>query len=219
MSKKEEAIQALLAQKLLPLYYHPDSKVSVDILQAFYAVGIRVIEYTNRGEAALSNFKILRALVDKEMPGLLLGIGTIKTREQAIKYIDADADFIICPSMNAEVAAVVHEKGLLWIPGCMTPTEIASAEAAGACIVKLFPGNLLGPSFISAIKDLFPELQFMVTGGVEAEEANLRGWFEAGAVGVGMGSKLLTKEILENKDYEGLRSNTQHALQLVKSLS
>ena len=218
MSKKEEAIQALLSQKLLPLYYHPDSKVSVDILQAFYAAGIRVIEYTNRGEAALSNFKILRGVIDKEMPGLLLSIGTIKTREQAIEYIDAGADFIICPSMNAEVAAVVHKKGLLWIPGCMTPTEIASAEAAGANLVKLFPGNLLGPSFIAAIKDLFPTLQFIVTGGVEAEEANLRSWFEAGAVGVGMGSKLLTKAILENKDYEGLRNDTQKALELVQNI-
>lgn len=219
MSKKEEAIQALLAQKLLPLYYHPDSEVSVEILGAFYAAGIRVIEYTNRGEAALSNFKILRAIIDKEMPGMLLGIGTIKTRVQAIEYIDAGADFIICPSMNREVADVVHAAELLWIPGCMTPTEISSAEAAGAGIVKLFPGNLLGPSFISSIKDLFPALQFIVTGGVEAEEANLRSWFEAGAVGVGMGSKLLTKEIVESNDYGSLKINTSKALELVQNLS
>lgn len=216
MHKKEEAKQRLLQQKLLPLYYHQSLEVSIEILKALYAAGIRVIEYTNRGESALANFTAMKKEVAANMPDMLLSIGTIKNARQAEDYIKAGADFIICPSVNAEVARVTHDAGLLWIPGCMTPTEIADAEIAGASLVKIFPGNILGPDFISAVKSLFEGMQFLITGGVEAEEANLKGWFGAGAAGVGMGSKLITKSILEEKNYGKITELTKHALQLIQ---
>ena len=219
MRKKEQTEKALLEQKILPLYYHDSAEVSIEILRALYAGGVRILEYTNRGESALENFELLRKIADKEMSDLQLGIGTIKTKKQAKKYIEAGADFVVCPSINEEVGEVVINEKLLWIPGCMTPTEIATAENAGAEIVKLFPGNLLGPSYITSIKDLFPNLRFVVTGGVEAEESNLKAWFKSGVVGVGMGSKLVTKEVLANKDYEGLKNTTAAALQLARKAS
>lgn len=217
MHKKEEALEALQNQKLLPLYYHDDTAISVALLKALYEGGIKVIEYTNRGTNALSNFRALRKAVDAEMPGMLLGIGTIKNTQQAKDYIEAGADFIVCPSTNSEVATVTHEAGLLWIPGCMTPTEIATAENAGAVLVKIFPGNLLGPSYINSVKDLFPGLKFMPTGGVEAEIDNLKGWFSAGVVAVGMGSKLITKDLIEQKNYDQLKVDAAEALQLVNN--
>lgn len=216
MHKKEQAIQAILDQKLLPLYYHDSAEVSINILKALYNAGVRVVEYTNRGENALDNFKALRTAVDQQMPGMQLGIGTIKTRKQAKKYIEAKADFIVCPTINEDVAEITHDNDLLWIPGCMTPTEVASAENEGAKLVKIFPGNILGPSYINAIKELFPELKFMPTGGVEAEADNLKSWFSSGVVAVGMGSKLITKDHVSKGDYEGLKAATQKALQLVK---
>lgn len=216
MHKKQQAVLVLLDQKLLPLYYHESEAVSIEILKALYDAGIRIVEYTNRGENALANFKALRKEVDKNMHGLLLGIGTIKNKKQAKKYIEAGADFVVAPSINEEVGEVVMKEELLWIPGCMTPTEIASAENAGAEIIKIFPGNLLGPSFITAIKDLFPALKFVVTGGVEAEEKNLKEWFTSGVVAVGMGSKLISKQMIEGKDYEGLKTAAVNALGLVK---
>lgn len=219
MRKKEQAEKALLGQKILPLFYHDSAEVSTEVLKALYNGGIRILEYTNRGEAALDNFTVLRREVDNSMPGLQLGIGTIKTKKAARKYMEAGADFIICPSMNEEVGELVQEEKLLWIPGCMTPTEIAAAENAGANIVKIFPGNLLGPSYITSIKDLFPGLRFLVTGGVEAEEANLQAWFKAGVVGVGMGSKLITKELIESRNYGALEEATANALQLVKDVT
>jgi len=219
MRKKEQTEKALLEQKILPLYYHDSAEVSIEILRALHAGGVRILEYTNRGESALENFELLRKIADKEMSDLQLGIGTIKTKKQAKKYIEAGADFVVCPSINEEVGEVVINEKLLWIPGCMTPTEIATAENAGAEIVKLFPGNLLGPSYITSIKDLFPNLRFVVTGGVEAEESNLKAWFKSGVVGVGMGSKLVTKEVLANKDYEGLKNTTAAALQLARKAS
>lgn len=216
MHRKEKALQSLLAQQLLPLYYHDSATTSVAVLKALYNGGIKIVEYTNRGEKALANFRELRKAVDKEMPDLLLGIGTIKNKEQAAQYMEAGADFIVCPSTNPEVAEVTHQAGLLWIPGCMTPTEIATAENAGAGLVKIFPGNLLGPSYISSVKDLFPGLKFIPTGGVEAEENNLKGWFKAGVIAVGMGSKLITKELIDQTDYDGITAATKQALTLVK---
>ncbi len=214
MYKKELATTALLQQRLLPLYYHDSADVSKRILKALYDGGVRIVEYTNRGEAALENFGILRKFTDKELAGLQLGIGTVKSKKQAKEYIKAGADFVVCPSINEEVGEVVEKHELLWIPGCMTPTEIAAAENAGAQIVKIFPGNLLGPSYITAIKDLFPGLRFVVTGGVEAEAKNLKAWFDAGVVGVGMGSKLVTKDMIAKGDYEGMTEATRKVLQL-----
>ena len=214
----EGIIERIVTQGVLPLYFHPDATVSTEVLKALYAAGIRAVEYTNRGEAALENFKQLKETRDRELPGLLLGIGTIKRKKEAKAFMKAGADFIICPGMIEEVAETVHKEEMLWIPGCMTTTEIIRAEDAGAKMVKLFPGNLLGPSFVSAIKELFPNLLFMPTGGVEVSKENLTGWFKSGVVAVGMGSKLITKEILQNKDYEQLINKTKEAMALVNEV-
>ncbi len=219
MDKKQEAINLLLQQKMLPLYYHESEEVSLEILKALYNGGVRIVEYTNRGENALAIFKALRKVVNKDMPGLLLGIGTIKTKKQARKFIDAGADFIVAPTINEEVGEITQNEKLLWIPGCMTPTEIACAEGFGAEIVKIFPGNVLGPSYISAIKELFPGLKFMPTGGVEAEEKKLKGWFDAGVVAVGMGSNLISKQASDNKEFEQIKTSAANAMDLIKRIT
>ncbi len=218
MNKKDLAIQGLIKQKLLPLYYNDSAEVSIRILHALHDAGINLVEYTSRGDNALANFKELKKEIHANMPSVLLGIGTIKNVGQAIQYINAGADFIICPSMNEGVAQVTHNAGLLWVPGCLTSTEIASAENAGASIVKIFPGNILGPSYISAIKDLFPLLKFIPTGGVDVDENNLKEWFNAGVIAVGMGSKLIGKEMVEKNDYAGITMLTKKALQLIDAI-
>ena len=219
MHKKEAALELLLSSKLLPLYYHDSAEVSLKILESLYAGGVRILEYTNRGENALTNFKHLKNAIKKTMPGLMLGIGTIKNKEQAKQFIKAGADFIVCPSINEEVGKVVSDAKLLWIPGCMTATEIAVAENSGATLVKIFPGNILGPPYISSIKDIFPKMKFMPTGGVEAEEENLKKWFESGVVAVGMGSKMISKELIDQKNYAEIEKSVKNALTLIKKCS
>jgi 2-dehydro-3-deoxyphosphogluconate aldolase/(4S)-4-hydroxy-2-oxoglutarate aldolase len=155
--------------------------------------------------------------LQQELPGLLLGIGTIKNAEQAEQFVAAGADFLISPLVNPEVAAVAGKHDLLWIPGCMTPTEIYNAQQLGAAFVKLFPANVLGPGFVSAVKDLFPGLQMMPTGGVDMDQDNISSWFKAGVSAVGMGSKLITKNVLENKAYDQLYTDTLRALQMVNA--
>jgi 2-dehydro-3-deoxyphosphogluconate aldolase/(4S)-4-hydroxy-2-oxoglutarate aldolase len=219
MRKKEAALQALLNQKMLPLFYHESAETSIRILEALFNAGVKTVEYTNRGEKALSNFRLIKKAAQTNMPGMLLGIGTIKNKEQALQFIEAEADYIVSPSMNKKVAAVAREEELLWIPGCMTPTELVAAERAGASIVKIFPGNVLGPAFVSAVKELFPGLLFMPTGGVDLTEENLRSWFDVGVSAVGMGSKLISKSLVEKQDYQTIQEATRRALELIKTLN
>lgn len=219
MDKKNDILQVVTDQKLLPLFFNKDAEVSKEVLRALYQAGVRTLEYTNRGEAALQNFKQLRQVCDTELKGMYLGVGTIKNAQAAQVFIDAGTDFIVSPGLVEEVAKVADSHQMLWVPGCMTPTEIIRAEQLGAQLVKLFPGNILGAGFVSAIKELFPQLKFMPTGGVEAEENNLKGWFKAGVAAVGMGSKLITKELVQQKDYEGLKTATEKALQLIKNIA
>jgi 2-dehydro-3-deoxyphosphogluconate aldolase / (4S)-4-hydroxy-2-oxoglutarate aldolase len=213
--KKSEILQLTIQQGVLPLYFNKDEEVSISVLRALYEAGIRTVEYTNRGEAALNNFKAMRKVCDAELKGMYLGIGTIKNGAQAQAFVDAGADYLISPGLVEEAAEVADKNNMLWVPGCMTPTEIIKAENLGAKLVKIFPGNIVGPGFVSAIKELFSGLKFIITGGVEPEEANLRGWFNAGAAAVGMGSKLITKQILENKEYSKITSLTQESLKLI----
>lgn len=213
--KKAQVLQTIIHQGLLPLYFHPDEEVCINVLRALYDAGIRSIEYTNRGEAALHNFRALRRVCDAGLHEMQLGVGTIKTGDEAKAFADAGADYLISPGVVKAAAKVAEKNDLLYVPGCMTPTEIIKAEALGATFLKVFPGNILGTGYISSIREIFPNLKFMVTGGVEPEEGNLRSWFKAGVVAVGMGSKMISKEILEAKDYAKLTELTKQAMTLV----
>ena len=219
MDKKSVLLELIPKQGVLPLYFYKDAEVSVEVLRALYKAGIRAVEYTNRGEAALKNFEKMRKACDTELKGMYLGIGTIKNGQQATAFIDAGADYIICPGLVESVAQVADKHDMLWAPGCMTPTEIIRAEQLGAKIIKLFPGNILGPAFLSAIKELFPDLLFMPTGGVDLDKENIAGWFKAGVCAVGMGSKLISKPLLEQKDYAKIESLTVQVLDIIKSIA
>jgi 2-dehydro-3-deoxyphosphogluconate aldolase/(4S)-4-hydroxy-2-oxoglutarate aldolase len=218
MSREHYAEQLIEQQGLLPLYYSADEAVSSGVLRALYESGVRAVEYTNRGPAALHNFKAMRKLCDAEMKDLYLGIGTIKSADMASAFVDAGADFLVSPVFDTSVCDVAYLNKILWVPGCMTPTEIHEAEKAGCTLVKLFPGNVLGPGYMGAIKELFPHTRFMPTGGVELEESNLKAWFAAGVVAVGMGSKLITSDILQDKKYDLLKANTAEALRIIKNI-
>lgn len=216
MHSIDKVTQHILASKIIPLFYEDDEEVVLAIVKALYAGGVRTIEFTNRGVKALDNFKLLVG-IKNEMPDLFLGIGTIKSGDDAKKYIDAGADFLISPVFDISVADIAYLHKVLWIPGCMTPTEIHVAQSAGCNIVKLFPGNVLGPRFIEAVQTLFKEVHFLVTGGVEATEQSISSWLNAGAAGVGLGSKLINKKLIENKQYEVLTESVKQLLtQLVK---
>jgi 2-dehydro-3-deoxyphosphogluconate aldolase/(4S)-4-hydroxy-2-oxoglutarate aldolase len=217
MEREAALINQIKNEGVLPLFYHDDVTVCENVLLALYNGGVRCVEFTNRGAQALANFTHLVSL-KSTMPGLILGIGTIKTPQDATSFIEAGADFLISPCFDASVADVAYMHKVLWIPGCMTPTEIHVAQKSGATLIKLFPGNVLDPGFVEAIKTLFVGVGFIVTGGVEPTEQNMGAWFKAGVSGVGLGSKLITKEILANKNFEQLEAQTKELLALVKAI-
>lgn len=218
MSKRTIVLNQILEQGTLPLFFTPSEKDSIEIVQTVYSAGIKVIEYTNRGDEALRNFKAIKEEAQRSMPDLQLGIGTIKTVEEADSFINVGADFIVAPTINPEVGRAAHNAGLLWIPGCMTPTEISIAQGHHADIIKIFPANILGVEFLKSIKSLFAGQKFMPTGGVTLSEENIRSWFDAGVCAVGMGSQLISNDVIKEKKYEVLKERTQAVLEVISGI-
>jgi 2-dehydro-3-deoxyphosphogluconate aldolase/(4S)-4-hydroxy-2-oxoglutarate aldolase len=218
MNDKKIILQTILGQGILPLFYWESPSVCLKVVQTLYRAGVRAVEYTNRGTAALDNFVMLKKTLASGAPDLYLGIGTIKSAKEADAFVRAGADFLVAPIVNPEVAAVAQSADLLWIPGCMTPTEIYRAQELSAEIVKIFPANILGPEFVSSIRELFQGQLFIPTGGVEIDEDNIRSWVRAGVSAVGLGSRLISKEILQNEDYDLLYNKTLEALKIARAV-
>lgn len=218
MKNIQQVADAIVQQGLLPLYFNTDETVSVEVLKALYKAGIKAVEYTDRGSTALNNFKALVQLRNLEMPGMLLGIGTIKNLSQAKEYLQAGADFLISPGFVPEIANYTINNDIFYSPGCMTPSDIIAAENAGIRFVKLFPGNILGIPFLNTIKDVFPNLLFMPTGGVDATKESIEAWFTAGVCAVGMGSKLISTTVMDQKDYQAIENNTIAVLDLIQTI-
>ncbi|MBL0335579.1 MAG: bifunctional 4-hydroxy-2-oxoglutarate aldolase/2-dehydro-3-deoxy-phosphogluconate aldolase [Chitinophagaceae bacterium] len=218
MSQVQKITDAIKTQGILPLYFNPDETLSIEVLKAIYRAGIRAVEYTNRGEAALKNFTAMVAERNANMKDLLMGVGTIKNLAQSKAYQAAGADFLVSPGFVPEVAEDAVKNDIFYAPGCMTPTEIIAAENAGIRFIKLFPGNMLGPEFMSTIKEIFPGLLFMPTGGVDTTKENIEAWFKSGVCAVGMGSKLISKKLMEAKDYATIEKDTKAVLEIIQSV-
>jgi 2-dehydro-3-deoxyphosphogluconate aldolase/(4S)-4-hydroxy-2-oxoglutarate aldolase len=196
---------------IVPLFFNADLTVAQQVLKACYDGGIRVFEFTNRGAEAPAIFAKLIDYCEKECPDLVLGIGTIYDAKQANEFIAMGADFMLQPFTTPEVGEVCAKYDIPWMPGTMTLTEIRNAEILGAKYVKIFPGNVVGPGFVKAIKGPMPKTKIMVTGGVEPNKESLSSWFGAGAAAVGMGSQLFPADLIAKKDYQSI-SNTISAL-------
>ncbi|MCI1189126.1 bifunctional 4-hydroxy-2-oxoglutarate aldolase/2-dehydro-3-deoxy-phosphogluconate aldolase [Hymenobacter sp. DH14] len=187
---KTEILAALLRYPVVPVFYHADAAYAQRIVQACYAGGIRVFEFVNRGEQALTVFKQLQEFVAAQCPDMVLGIGTIYKAAEAEQFIAAGAEFVVQPLATAEVAEVCRAHDIPWLPGALTPTEIYNASELGAAVVKIFPGNLVGPDYVKALRGPMPHIKLMVTGGVEPTRESVSAWFGAGVNAVGMGSQL-----------------------------
>lgn len=214
---KQQIVEAIKASGVVPLFTHDNAQDAQDVLEASYAGGIRVFEFTNRRK---NSFEVFAHLLSQSQryPDLMLGIGTVMDGPTTKKFIDAGAHFIISPIMKQEMADVCDAHDKLWIPGCATPTEIITAMQLGAEIIKLFPGSVLGPSFVSSIMPVVPGLQLMITGGVEPTEQSLSAWFKAGATCVGLGSQLFTKDIIEQRNWPLLTQRVTEILKLAKTI-
>ena len=214
---KEEVITVMRDTGVVPLFTHDNATEAQQVVEAAYRGGVRAFEFTNR---RVNSFEIFSHLVRerKKFPDLMLGIGTVLDGATTQRFIDAGADFIISPILKPEMAEVCKKNNIPWIPGCATLTEIVTARDLGAAVIKVFPGSVLGPGFVSSIMPVVPDLRLMITGGVEPSKENLTAWFSAGAMCVGMGSQLFTKDILQSRNWELLAQKVSHALDLVRNI-
>ncbi len=184
------ALELIVAHPIVPVFYHADAGYARNIVEACYTGGLRVCEFTNRGENALAVFTELVRFVREHCPGMALGIGTILTPEEASGFLDAGADFVVQPVTTAAVGELCRERDVLWVPAGTTLNEVYHATQLGASLVKIFPANVVGPAFVRAIRGPLPWLKLMVTSGVEPTLESLETWFGAGATAVGVGSQL-----------------------------
>ena len=213
-----EVASVMKADGMVPLFYHPDIALGKNILKACYEGGSRLMEFTARGDFAFEVFSELNKYAIKELPGMIMGVGSITDAAAASLFMQMGANFIVTPSLREDIAIVCNRRKVLWSPGCGSLTEINRAEELGCEIIKLFPGSTYGPGFVKAIRGPQPWTNIMPTGGVTTEASNLKAWFEAGVTCVGMGSQLISKDVLAEKNYKGLQKKVADTLLLIKEL-
>ena len=202
---------------IVPVFYHKDPEVCRNVIKSCFDGGIEVFEFTNRGDYAHEMFSELNKWAEKEIPDITMGAGSVVDPGTASLYIQLGANFIVSPILNPDMAKICNRRKILWIPGCGSLSEIGQAEELGAEIVKIFPGLATGgPDFVKAIKGPCPWTSIMPTGGVEPTVENLREWFEAGVTCVGIGSNLITKELIQKKDWKGLTRRIAGAVKVVR---
>jgi 2-dehydro-3-deoxyphosphogluconate aldolase/(4S)-4-hydroxy-2-oxoglutarate aldolase len=216
---KVEAIEKIRGDGLIPLFFHPDLVTCRSVAQAVFQSGCNSIELTNRGENAISSFAAIVEFARKEFPGALVGAGSINDAETASQFLSLGADFIVGPGFDEGVAQLCNRQRILYIPGCATVTEILTASKHEAELIKIFPADALGgPGFVKAIKGPLPWLKAVATGGVRATEESLTEWFSAGTDVLGLGSDLISKDVIDRSDYIGLQQQLAALLSVARRL-
>jgi len=212
-----EVINAIYDLGLVPVFYNDDLDTAKKIVNACADGGARVIEFTNRGDYAYKTFSELVSYFVEQRSEVILGVGSVIDAPTAALYINGGANFVVGPILNPKVAEVCNRRKIAYSPGCATASEISDAEALGVEIVKIFPGGLLGgPAFVKAIKGPMPWTRIMPTGGVDTTRDSIRSWIQAGAACLGIGSKLVTKELVAKGDWQGLAEKVAECLSLIR---
>lgn len=213
-----EVASVMESTGLVPLFYHDDIEVAKKVTKACYNGGARLLEFTSRGDFAHEIFRDLSKYCLEELPGMILGVGSVTDAASASMYMALGANFIVTPVFREDIAIVCNRRKVMWAPGCGSLTEICRAEELGCEVVKLFPGGIYGPNMVKAIKGPQPWTSIMPTGGVSPTLENLKGWFDAGVTCVGMGSKLITKDAVANRNYAQIEEGCRTSLAIISDL-
>ncbi|CEN40775.1 bifunctional 4-hydroxy-2-oxoglutarate aldolase/2-dehydro-3-deoxy-phosphogluconate aldolase [Capnocytophaga cynodegmi] len=213
-----EVAKAMQHTGLVPLFFCDDVEKSKKVIKACYDGGARLLEFTARGDFAHEIFSELSKYAAIEIPQMIMGVGSVTDAAQASLYMSLGANFVVTPVLREDIALVCNRRKILWSAGCGSLQEIARAEELGCEIVKLFPGGTYGPSFVKAIRGPQPWTSIMPTGGVSPDKENLKTWFDAGVTCVGMGSKLISKEIIRNEEYAKLQQLVEKTINIIQEL-
>jgi 2-dehydro-3-deoxyphosphogluconate aldolase/(4S)-4-hydroxy-2-oxoglutarate aldolase len=213
-----EVVQKMAEQGLVPLFYHPDIEACKGVTAACYRAGSRLLEFTNRGDFAHEVFSELNKFAHRELPGMVLGVGSVTDAGTAALFLQLGANFLVSPALRDDVALTCNRRKVAYLPGCGTLTEIGRAEELGCEIIKLFPGSIYTPQFVRDLKGPQPWTSIMPTGGISTTRESLAAWFGAGVTCVGMGSQLISKEFLEQKDFAALEKRVGGALAMIREI-
>lgn len=213
--KKIHVLSSILSTGMVPVFYNSDIRIAKQVVKACYDGGVRVFEFTNRGDFAHEVFSELSHYVNENLPGLVLGVGSVVDEATAALFIQSGANFIVGPLFNSKIAEICNRRQILYVPGCGSVTEIGDAQSVGCELCKVFPGDVLGPGFVKAVKAPMPWAELMVTGGVAPEEDNLKAWFKAGASCVGMGGKLFPQEVISIGDWQAITEKCRFCLDVI----
>ena len=212
---KIQVIQTMKETGMVPVFYHSDAETAKHVLKACYDGGVRAFEFTNRGDFAQEVFGELVKYARKELPGMIVGVGSVVDAPTAAMYIQLGANFVVGPLFNQEIAPVCNRRLIPYCPGCGTVSEVGAAQEAGCDLCKVFPGDVLGPAFVKGLRAPMPWSQIMVTGGVKPERENLEAWGKAGVTCVGMGSNLFPKDAVASADWDRITGLCRTALDII----
>ena len=216
---KLQTLNYINENKVVPVFYNSDVDISINVMKSLHNGGIKILEFTNRGDFALEVFNELEKYCQKNLPDMILGAGSISDETMANMYISSGSNFIVGPLTNKNVAIACNRKKVPYMPGCLTPTEISEAEELGCDVVKVFPADSVGgPNFIKSVLAPMPWSWIMPTGGVDMEEEGLKKWLSSGVFSVGMGSNLFTKEIIQDKDWALLESQCKKLVETINKI-
>ncbi len=215
---KLQVIATMKETGMVPVFYHADPETARQVLKACYDGGVRAFEFTNRGDFAQEVFKELVKYADRELPGMILGVGSVVDPGTAALFIQLGANFVVGPVYNPAVVPVCNRRLIPYCPGCGSASEVSAAQEAGCDVCKVFPGDVLGPAFVKGLLGPMPWSQLMVTGGVKPERANLEAWFKAGVTCVGMGSNLFPKEVLAAGSWSRITELCRNTLQIIQEI-
>ena len=215
---KIQVIQTMKETGVVPVFYHGDIETAKQVVKACYEGGIRAFEFANRGDFAQEVFKELNKFALKELPGMIMGVGTVIDPATAAIYLQLGANFVVGPMFNREIALLCNRRLVPYCPGCATATEVSTAQEAGCDVCKVFPGDVLGPAFVKGVRAPMPWSQLMVTGGVKPEKANLEAWFKAGVTCVGMGSNLFPKDVIAAGEWSRITELCKNAMQIIQEV-
>jgi len=217
--KRLETLVLMKEIGLIPVFYNADFEVARNVISACADGGARLVEFTNRGDRAVNVFTRLEEFCAKERPDVILGVGSIVDAPTAAMYIGAGANFVVGPLLDEDTARLCNSRKIPYSPGCGTVTEIHRAETLGVEICKIFPGaEIGGPAFVKNVRGPCPWTDIMPTGGVSPTRESLGAWFEAGVACVGMGSNLITKELLAARDYAGITNKVKDAIEIIRQI-
>ena len=215
---KQQVLAAVESTGMVPVFYNSDIEISKAVVKACSEGGVRAFEFTNRGDFAHEVFGELVKYANAELPGMILGVGSVVDPATAALYLQLGANFVVGPLFNPDIAPVCNRRLVPYCPGCGTVSEVGKAQELGCDLCKVFPGDVLGPAFVKGLRAPMPWSKIMVTGGVKPTRENLEGWFKAGVTWVGMGSNLFPKEAVSAKDWSVITRLCREALDIIADI-